>query len=57
MISFDDLTFHLDLSKKIYVGYSGGPDSSALLHLLHMNNISNVEAIHINHNLSDNSFI
>jgi tRNA(Ile)-lysidine synthase len=55
LISFDDLTFHLDLSKKIYVGYSGGPDSSALLYLLHINNISNVEAIHINHNLSDNS--
>ena len=55
MISFDDLTYHLDLDKKIYVGYSGGPDSSALLHLLYSNNISNVEAIHINHNLSRNS--
>ena len=55
MISFNDLTYHLDLDKKIYVGYSGGPDSSALLHLLHSNDISNIEAIHINHNLSSNS--
>ena len=55
MINFDDLTYHLDLSKKIYVGYSGGPDSTALLHLLYLNNIANIEAIHINHNISDNS--
>ena len=55
MISFNDLTYHLDLSKKIYVGYSGGPDSTALLHLLYLNNIANIEAIHINHNISDNS--
>ena len=55
MISFNDLTYHLDLDKKIYVGYSGGPDSSALLHLLCSNDISNIEAIHINHNLSSNS--
>lgn len=55
MISFDDLTYHLDLDKKVYVGYSGGPDSTALLHLLHSNDISNIEAIHINHNLSSNS--
>ena len=55
MISFDALTYHLDLDKKIYVGYSGGPDSTALLHLLHSNNITNIEAIHINHNLSSNS--
>jgi tRNA(Ile)-lysidine synthase len=55
LISFNDLTYHLDLDKKIYVGYSGGPDSSALLHLLHSNDISNIEAIHINHNLSSNS--
>lgn len=55
MISFDDLTYHLDLDKKIYVGFSGGPDSTALLHLLHSNNITNVEVIHINHNLSNNS--
>lgn len=55
MISFDDLTYHLDLDKKIYVGYSGGPDSTALLHLLHAFDVSNIEAIHINHNLSRNS--
>ena len=55
MISFNDLTYHLDLDKKIYVGYSGGPDSTALLHLLYSNDISNVEAIHINHNLSRKS--
>ena len=55
MISFNDLTYHLDLDKKIYVGYSGGPDSTALLHLLCSNDISNIEAIHINHNLSSNS--
>ena len=55
MISFNDLTYHLDLDKKIYVGYSGGPDSTALLHLLYSNDISNIEAIHINHNLSSNS--
>ena len=55
MISFNDLTYHLDLDKKIYVGYSGGPDSTALLHLLCSNDISNIEAIHINHNLSRKS--
>ena len=55
MISFDDLICNLDLGKKIYVGYSGGPDSTALLHLLHENDIKNIEAIHINHNLSSNS--
>ena len=55
MISFNDLTYHLDLDKKIYVGYSGGPDSTALLHLLCSNDIPNIEAIHINHNLSSNS--
>ncbi len=55
MISFNDLTCHLDLDKKIYVGYSGGADSTALLHLLCSYDISNIEAIHINHNLSSNS--
>jgi tRNA(Ile)-lysidine synthase len=55
LISFNDLTYHLDLDKKIYVGYSGGPDSTALLHLLYSNDISNIEAIHINHNLSRKS--
>jgi tRNA(Ile)-lysidine synthase len=55
LISFNDLTYHLDLDKKIYVGYSGGPDSTALLHLLYSNDISNIETIHINHNLSRKS--
>ena len=55
MISFEALTCHIDLDKKIYVGYSGGPDSTALLHLLCSNDIPNIEAIHINHNLSSNS--
>ena len=54
MISFDDLICNLDLGKKSML-VTVGTDSTALLHLLHANDIKNIEAIHINHNLSSNS--
>ena len=46
----------LNNTKKIIVGFSGGADSSALLHFLfvHASNFGKnfiVEAVHINHNL------
>lgn len=42
--------------KNIYVAYSGGADSSALLHLVVNNKLSNaIYAIHINHGISPNA--
>ena len=46
---------NIDLSKNMFIAYSGGPDSTALLHLLStvdLNKKAKVQAIHINHNLS-----
>jgi len=54
------ITEHTDLSKSIFIGYSGGPDSTALVHLLSTLNAKqdlNLKAIHINHNLSKHSSI
>ena len=48
----------VDLNQKVFIGFSGGPDSSALLHLLSkvdLKFLGNIKAIHINHNLSKNS--
>tara|TARA_Y200000002_G_scaffold107203_1_gene87643 strand:- start:2477 stop:3433 length:957 start_codon:yes stop_codon:yes gene_type:complete len=47
---------YLNLNSKIFVAYSGGPDSTALIHLLASINTKqalNIKAIHINHNLSE----
>ena len=49
---------YIDLSKNILIAYSGGPDSTALLHLLStvdLNEKAKIKAIHINHNLSKHS--
>tara|TARA_B100000945_G_scaffold81961_1_gene63210 strand:- start:56 stop:1012 length:957 start_codon:yes stop_codon:yes gene_type:complete len=49
---------NVDLNKKIYVAFSGGPDSSAMIHLISkMKTDMKIapQAIHINHNLSDKS--
>ena len=49
---------NIDLNKKIIVAYSGGADSTALLHVLSdINNDCTIDlqAIHINHNLSKKS--
>jgi len=52
------ITKNVNLENKIYVAYSGGPDSTALLHLLAKMSIEDqleVKAIHVNHNLSKKS--
>ena len=48
----------VDLNQKGFIGFSGGPDSSALLNLVSKVDskfLDNIKAIHINHNLSKNS--
>ena len=60
MLTESLITEHTDLSKSIFIGYSGGPDSTALVHLLSILNAKqelNLKAIHINHNLSKYSSI
>ena len=50
----------IDLNQKVFIGFSGGPDSSALLHLVSKVDskfFPNIKAIHINHNLSKNSAV
>ena len=58
MLTESLITEHTDLSKSIFIGYSGGPDSTALVHLLSTLKAKqdlNLKAIHINHNLSKHS--
>ena len=58
MLSRDKIEDLIDLQKKIFIAYSGGPDSTALVHIfadLMNSNKLNVEAIHVNHNLSKES--
>ena len=53
-----NLEKHLNFDNKIYIAFSGGSDSSALLYLisdLRDRYEFNLEAIHINHNLSHDS--
>ena len=60
MLTEDLIKEKVNLESKIFVAYSGGPDSSALLHLLARINDAqelNLHAIHINHNLSKCSHI
>ena len=59
---FDSKTFFdlVDPNKNVIVGFSGGGDSSALLHFCHELNQQgllhgSISAIHINHSLSKNS--
>ena len=59
---FDSKTFFdlVDPNKNVMVGFSGGGDSSALLHFCHELNQQgllhgSISAIHINHSLSKNS--
>ena len=58
LLSIEELKSTLDFGKKIFIGYSGGPDSSALLYFLSKicseYNLD-LSAIHINHNISKNS--
>ena len=58
LLSIEELKSTLDFDKKIFIGYSGGPDSSALLYFLSKicseYNLD-LSAIHINHNISKNS--
>ena len=59
MLTKDLITKNVDLNKKIFIALSGGPDSTALLHLLSTINKTKkleLKAIHINHNLSKNCF-
>jgi tRNA(Ile)-lysidine synthase len=60
LLTEDLIKDRVNLDSKIFVAYSGGPDSSALLHLLARINDTqelNIQAIHINHNLSKKSLM
>ena len=58
MLTLDLIKENLNLQNNLYVAYSGGPDSSALLDLcVKLRDTSNISlsAIHVNHNLSKKS--
>jgi len=55
---FYNKCYNINKSKNIFIAYSGGIDSSILLHLLHKtynNNFFFLKAIHINHMYNENS--
>ena len=59
MSLYTNLLDALSPENKVFVAFSGGLDSTALLFLcnkaLKQKKIRNLKAIHINHNLSENS--
>ena len=59
MINISGISNILNKTKTVYVAYSGGLDSSALLYLCSIlrdqNKIEELKAVHINHNLSKKS--
>ena len=60
MLTKDLIIKSIDISKNIFIAYSGGSDSTALIHLLSSIKVdknTKVKAIHINHNLSENSLL
>tara|TARA_B000000475_G_scaffold95848_2_gene77825 strand:+ start:161 stop:1117 length:957 start_codon:yes stop_codon:yes gene_type:complete len=60
LLTKDLITKNIDISKNIFIAYSGGSDSTALIHLLSSIKVdknTKVKAIHINHNLSENSLL
>jgi len=60
LLTKDLITKNIDISKNIFIAYSGGSDSTALIHLLSSIKVdknTKVKAIHINHNLSKNSLL
>ena len=51
---------NINSTKKIYIAYSGGLDSSVLLDIFYKLSIKNsllVEAIHVNHNINKESIV
>ena len=60
MLTKDLIIKSIDIRKNIFIAYSGGSDSTALIHLLSSIKVdknTKVKAIHINHNLSKNSLL
>ena len=60
MLTKDLIIKSIDISKNIFIAYSGGSDSTALIHLLSSIKVdknTKLKAIHINHNLSENSLL
>ena len=59
MLKPEDIQEFINPNQQIIVGFSGGIDSTALLHLcfelFEQKKISNLSAIHVNHNLSAHS--
>ena len=59
MLKSEDIQEFINPNQQIIVGFSGGIDSTALLHLcfelFEQKKISNLSAVHVNHNLSAHS--